>query len=48
MKVKVMGSGLKLDISKFPIKNPFPVTHYLMGQGRMEGLAGEVMITLQD
>jgi hypothetical protein len=31
MKVKVMGSGLKLDISKFPIKNPFPVK--VMGSG---------------
>jgi len=37
-----MGSGLKLDISRF-IKNPFPVTLYLMGLESMEDFDGEVM-----
>jgi len=38
----IMGSGLKLDISRF-IKNPFPVTLYLMGLESMEDFDGEVM-----
>jgi hypothetical protein len=38
-----MGSGLKLDISRFRKKHPYFVAYYLMGQGSMEGLAGEVI-----
>jgi hypothetical protein len=39
----VMGSGLKLDISKYLKKRPYFLAYYLMGQGSMEGFAVEVM-----